>query len=116
MSFYCYGEQFCLQSDQLFRSMKEIADNDSIILQLMAIILMFAKSASIEDSAAAQELVLTNSKQVYEAQSIYTSLLFRYMIQIYPTYYQTVCQYSRLIQKTIQMQMLLRKYQHFFQE
>ncbi|UJR17795.1 hypothetical protein I4U23_004694 [Adineta vaga] len=113
---FCYGEQLYLQFYQLLRSIKKIADNDPIIMQLMTIILMFTRSVSDEDILASQELILKNSKQVFEAQSIYTDLLFRYMMEKYTIYQQVVRQYSQLIQKTIQMQMLAQNYQKFLQE
>ncbi|CAF1196157.1 unnamed protein product, partial [Didymodactylos carnosus] len=116
LSCYCYGKQFDLQFNQLCRSIKKISDDDPIILQLMMVILTFTESMLVEDIVVNEQPVLMNSKQVYEAQSIYLSLLFRYMIEKYATYYQAARQYSRLIQKTIQMPVLLRTYQQLLRE
>ncbi|CAF4639343.1 unnamed protein product, partial [Didymodactylos carnosus] len=113
---YCYGKEFNLQFNQLCRSIKKLTDNDPIILQLMMVILTFTKSMFVEDIVVNEQPALTNSKQVYDAQSLYLSLLFRYMIEKYATYYQAARRYSRLIQKTIQMQMLVRTCQQVLQE
>ncbi|CAF0767017.1 unnamed protein product [Adineta steineri] len=116
LSQYCYGEQLDLASTQLFRSIKNVTDDDPIILQLMLIILTFTKSLSVENIVANEQATFINSKQVDEAQSIYASLLFRYMIKKYSTYYQAARQYSQLIQKILRTQMLIRTFQQFFQE
>ena len=113
---YCYGKQFDLEFNQLCRSIKTISDDDPIILQLMMVIFTFTKVMSVEDIVVHEQPTLVNDKQVYEAQSVYISLLFRYMIKKYAAYYQAARQYSRLIQQTIQMQMLLRTYQQILQE
>ncbi|CAF0816571.1 unnamed protein product [Adineta steineri] len=116
LSQYCYGEQLDSASTQLFRSIKNVTDDDPIILQLMLIILTFTKSLSVENIVENEQSTFMNSKQVDEAQSIYASLLFRYMIKKYSTYYQAARQYSQLIQKILQTQMLIRTFQQFFQE
>ena len=116
LSCYCYGKQLCLQVNQLCRSVKKISDDDPIVLQLMMVILAFTKITSVEDIVVDEQPALINSKQVYEAQSVYLSLLFRYMTEKYSSYYQAARQYSRLIQKTIQMRMLIRTYQQVLQE
>jgi len=116
LSFYCYGEQLTSQLNRLLRSVKEIVENDAIILQLMMIILVFVKGASMGDIVSNQELILFDSEQVYQAQSTYISLLFRYMIKKQSTYDQAVRQYSQLIQKIIQMQMLVQTHQQFLQQ
>ena len=97
-------------------SISKIADNDPMILQLMMTILVFVKTDSAEDAADNRESLLISGRQVFEAQSIYTSLLFRYMMEKYSTYHEAVRRYSQLIQKTIQMQMLARTYQTYLQE
>jgi hypothetical protein len=82
----------------------------------MMVIMIFTKSISVEDIVVNEQSALMNSKQVYEVQSIYTSLLFRYMIEKYSSYYQAARQYSQLIQKIVQMQMSVRTYQQLLQE
>ena len=116
ISEYCYGEPLDSRTTQLFRSITKITDDDPIILQLMMIIMIFAKGISVEDSVTNEDSILLHNKQVYEVQSIYTSLLFRYMIGKYSSYYQAVRQYSQLIQEVIQLQMLIRTYQQFLEE
>lgn len=116
MAYQCYGEQLPVQLNQLYQSTKEIVGDDPLILQLMMIIMVFANNVSVEDIAVSEDVALSNSRQVYQAQSIYTSLLFRYMMGKYSTYDQAVWRYSRLIQKTIQMQMLAQTYRKFLQE
>jgi hypothetical protein len=113
---YGYGKHLNLQSHQLFRSIKKITNEDPVILQLMMVIMIFTKSISVEDIVVNEQSALMNSKQVYEVQSIYTSLLFRYMIEKYSSYYQAARQYSQLIQKIVQMQMSVRTYQQLLQE
>ncbi|CAF1083081.1 unnamed protein product [Didymodactylos carnosus] len=109
LSCYGYGEHLDLQSNQLFRSIKKITDEDPVILQLLMVIMIFTRSISVDDIVADEQPALLNSKQVYEAQSIYTSLLFRYMIEKYSSCYQAARQYSQLIQKIVQMQIRYRK-------
>ena len=116
LSSSCYGKSFDLQVNELLRSTKKIIDDDPIILQLMMVILTFAKINSVEDIAVNEQLAFMNSKQVYEAESIYTSLLFRYMIDKYSTYDQAARRYSQLIQKTVEVKMLVRIYQNFLRE
>ena len=116
LAYYGYGEHLNLQSKQLLRSIKKITEGDPLILQLMMIIMIFTNSASLEDIVVNEKPDLIYTKQVYEAQSIYLSLLFRYMIEKYASYYQAARQYSQLIQKVVQMQMLVRTYQQVLQE
>lgn len=112
----CYGMEVSLQMDQLCRSIKKITDDDPIILQLMIIIMTFVKGNEIEEIIMNEELSLLSNKQVYEGQSTYTSLLFRYMIEKYSGYYQAVRQYSQLIQKIMQTQMLVQTYRKLSRE
>lgn len=116
LSYFCYGEQLHSELNRLLRSLKETADDDPVILQLIMVILVFVKGASAENIVPTEELVLMNSKQVFEVQSSYASLLFRYLMRKNSTYYKAVRQYSQLIQKTIQMQLLVQRYQKFLQE
>ncbi|UJR17948.1 hypothetical protein I4U23_004847 [Adineta vaga] len=116
LSYYCFGDPLELLSTEVLRSIKKITDDDPNILQLMLIILTFAKSVSAEDIVLNEQPILVNSKQVYEIQSIYTNLLFRYMIEKYSTYNQAIRHYSQLIQKILQMQVLIRNYQEFLHE
>lgn len=116
MSCNSYGEQLFSQLKQSLRSLKLIADCDPIILQLLMIIFVFVKGASTEHMIPNEELILTNIKQVCEAESIYTSLLFRYLMQKHANYSQAIRQYSQLIHKIIQMQILVEIHQKFLQE
>ncbi|CAF1469057.1 unnamed protein product [Adineta ricciae] len=113
---YSFGNQIESLSTELFRSIKKITGDDPVIFQLMLVILTFTKSVTAEDLIMNDQPVLVNSKQVYEIQSIYTNLLFRYMLQKYSTYNQATRQYSRLIQKILQIQLLVRTYQEFLHE
>ena len=113
---YCYGEHLQLQGTQLLRSIKKITDEDPVILQLMMIIMIFTNSISVEYIVTNEQPVLMNTEQVYGAQSIYTSLLFRYMIKKYSNYYQAARRYSQLIQKILQIQILVRAHQQLLQE
>jgi hypothetical protein len=78
--------------------------------------MIFTKSVSVEDIVANKQSTFVNSKQFYGVQSIYTSLLFSYMIEKYSSYYEAARRYSQLIQNIVQMQMLVRTYQQLLQE
>jgi len=116
LSFYCFGVEIELLSVELYRSIKELTNDDPIILQLILVILIFTKSVSAEDIVENEQPIVVSSKQVYEAQSIYADLLFRYMIEKYSTYDQAALRYSKLIQKIFQMQLLARAYQEYLRE
>ncbi|CAF0815867.1 unnamed protein product [Adineta steineri] len=84
LSQYCFGKQLDSASTQLFRSIKNVTDDDPIILQLMLIILTFTKSLSVENIVENEQSTFMNSKQVDEAQSIYAKLR-AYIDNVYVT-------------------------------
>ena len=97
------GEQLYSQLHKMFRSIKEITNSDPIILQVIMVILLFAKSILLEDAAINEHLFFQNDKQIFQTQSIYIDLLFRYMVQKFSTYDQAVRQYAQIIHKIVQL-------------
>ncbi|CAF1039905.1 unnamed protein product [Didymodactylos carnosus] len=108
---HCFGEEVPTMVKQLTQSVIDSCNRDPLIMQVMLIVMTFIKGLSTEDITALQEPILYNNKQVFEAQSVYTGLLFRYMIDKYSSYLNAVKKYSQLIEKIMQIQTASRKFQ-----
>jgi hypothetical protein len=74
----CYGYEFNRIVMSILHSLVDIVNKDPIIVQLLMLIMIFSKGLSADDD---QQSILFDGRSVFYAQSKYTDLLFRYLIE-----------------------------------
>ena len=92
-------------------SLQTIIDNDSLIIQMIMLVLIFLKGASINHE---QAWVLFDPASVFSAHLKYIDLLFRYLIDRY-SFDQAVIKMLKIVEQIFKLQADARFYQEKFQ-
>lgn len=103
----CYGYEFSRAAISIFRVVANIINKDPIINQLLMLIMIFSKGLSADDE---QEPTLNDEKSVFYAQSKYTNLLFRYLLQQY-SFEVVAIKMTRITEQLLKMQKVSRDFQ-----
>ena len=93
---------------QWIRTTSQVTQQDSILLQLLLVVLLFSKGMSmIED-----EPPLVDSGAVYHAQSCYIHVIWSYLLSK-RGYEQTVIQFSQLLNQIFHLQAMTHSFRSF---
>jgi hypothetical protein len=106
-----YGYDFHQLYSFHLTTIQNLIDNDSMIIQLLMLVLIFLKGASIYNQ---QRWVLFDLQTVFYAHLKYVDLLFRYLIHRY-SFDRAVIQMMRLIESIFKLQEHARFYQEKIQ-
>ena len=90
----------------ILTSLQQLIDNDQLVVQLLMLVFIFLKGASIYSE---RQWFLNDSKSVFDAHVKYTDLLFRYLIHR-SSYERAVVQMMGLIENTFKLQKHIRFY------
>ena len=105
----CYGYEFHRTVTSIFHILIGIINKDPTITQLLMIIMLFSKGLAADDD---QEPVLNNEQSVFNAQSKYTDLLFRYLMQ-QSSFEVVVTKMTRITEQLLKIQKISRDFQHY---
>jgi hypothetical protein len=105
----CYGYEFNRLFVSVLRTIINVVDKDPVIVQLVMLSMIFLKGLSANDD---QEPVLNDVQRVFHAQSKYTDLLFRYLLQR-SSFDVAVLKMMRIVEVFIKIQRLIRDFQQY---
>ena len=103
----CYGYDFNRSFMSILRTLTELVDGDPIIAQLLMLTMIFLKGLSGNYD---QEPSLKDARRVFHAQSRYTDLLFRYLLDQSPSFDRAVMKMMHLIEVLIKIQRILHEF------
>jgi len=106
MFILCYGYEFNRSFWTVLHTLSNLADKDPIIIQLLILIMILLKGLSADDD---QEPMLNDSQRVFLAQSKFTDLLFRYLIER-SSFNAAVIKMMRIVEVIIKIQRLIRDF------
>ena len=75
----CYGYEFHRAFMLVLHALANLTNKNPIIVQLLMLIMIFSKGSSTNNDG--QGLILNDGDSVFRAQSKYTDLLFRYLME-----------------------------------
>jgi hypothetical protein len=105
----CYGYEFHRIVTSILHVLITIIDKDPIITQLMMIIMIFSKGLSANDD---QEPILNNEKSVFNAQSKYIDLLFRYLME-QSSFAVVTMKITRITEQLLKIQKVSRDFHQY---
>ena len=105
----CYGYEFNRTVTTLLHSLVNLVDRDPIVVQLLMLIVIFAKGASADDD---QEPTLNDPQRVFQAQAKYTDLLFRYLLEK-SSYEKVIVKITQLTEQLLKIQKVSRDFQQY---
>lgn len=88
-------------------TMQNIVDNDTLLIQLLMLVMIFLKGATINNE---QAWTLVDSPSVFHAHLKYVDLLFRYLIERY-AFDRAVIKMLRIVENIFELQTHARFYQ-----
>jgi hypothetical protein len=106
MFILCYGYEFNRSFWTVLHTISNLVDKDPIIVQLLILIMILLKGLSADDD---QEPMLNDSQRVFLAQSKFTDLLFRYLIER-SSFNAAVIKMMRIVEVIIKIQRLIRDF------
>ncbi|CAF3442159.1 unnamed protein product [Rotaria sp. Silwood1] len=105
----CYGYEFNRIAMSIFHALTSIVNKDPIITQLLMLIMIFSKGLSANDD---QEPLLNDEKRVFYAQSKYTDLLFRYLME-QSSFEVVIIKMTHIIQQLLKIQKISRDFRQY---
>ncbi|UJR23930.1 hypothetical protein I4U23_026902 [Adineta vaga] len=105
----CYGYEFNRTIMSILHILVNIVNKDPIIVQLLMLIAIFSKGLSSGDE---QEPILNDQYSVYNAQSKYIDLLFRYLLQK-SSFEIVVVKMTRITEQLMKIQKVMRDFQQY---
>ena len=103
-----YGYELNRAFMSVLHKISDVIEGNSVILQLIISMTIFLKGLSKHHE---QESTLDDSRFIFYAQSKYTDLLFRYLIERY-SLENTVKKFIRIIDVIHKMQDIIKDFQH----
>lgn len=105
----CYGYEFNREFLDILHEVSQIVHKDSIIAQLLLLIMIFSKGLSANDD---HQPCLIDNQYVYRIQSKYIDLLFRYFLDK-SSFNQTLRQFIRINQILIRIQRITKDFHRY---
>lgn len=103
----CYGYDFVRTYLSVLHAIANLVEHDSTIVQLLMMTMIFLKGLS---GNVEQEPSLNDGHSVFHAQSTYTDLLFRYLIDK-SSFNDAVIKMMRIVEILIKIQKVTRDFQ-----
>ncbi|CAF3279362.1 unnamed protein product [Rotaria socialis] len=104
----CCGYQFNRVVLSIFHALNSIINKDPIMTQLLMIVMIFSKGLSANDDD--DEQLLNDRTCIFNAQSKYTDLLFRYLME-QSSFELAVIKMTRIIEQLLKIQIVARDFQ-----
>jgi hypothetical protein len=105
----CYGYEFNQFVMSILHVLSNLINKDPIIIQLLMLIMIFSKGLSADDD---QEPILNDERSVFNAQSKYTDLLFRYLMEG-SSFEIVAVKITRVMEQILKIQKLLRDFKQY---
>jgi hypothetical protein len=104
----CYGYEFNRAVMSILHVLVNLINKDPSVTQLLMIIMIFSKGLSADDDD--QEPLLNDEQRVFNAQSKYTDLLFRYLMEK-SSFESVAIKMMRITEQLIKIQQVFRDFQ-----
>jgi hypothetical protein len=108
----CYGYEFSRAVMSILHVMFNLINKDPIITQLIMLIMIFSKGLSADDD---QEPILNDEQRVFNAQSKYTDLLFRYLMEK-SSFEIVAIKMTRITEQLLKIQKVSRDFQQYLKD
>ncbi|CAF2892764.1 unnamed protein product [Rotaria sp. Silwood2] len=105
----CYGYEFSRTVMPIFHALANIVNKDPIITILLMLIMIFSKGLSANED---QEPLLHDEKRVFYAQSKYTDLLFRYLME-QSSFEEVTIKMTHVMEQLLKTQKVSRDFQQY---
>ncbi|CAF1125607.1 unnamed protein product [Rotaria sordida] len=105
----CYGYEFNKTVMSIFHVLANIINKDPIIIQLLMLIMIFSKGLSANDD---HEPLLNDERHVFYAQSKYTDLLFRYLME-QSSFEVVIMKITHIIEQLLKIQKVSRDFRQY---
>jgi hypothetical protein len=105
----CYGYEFNRAFMSILNVLVNLIKKDTLITQLLMVIMIFSKGLSADND---QEPILNDEKSVFNAQSKYTDLLFRYLMES-SSFEIVAIKMIRITEQLLKIQKVSRDFQHY---
>jgi hypothetical protein len=108
----CYGYEFNRAVMSILHALVSLINKNPIITQLLMLIMIFSKGLSADDD---QEPILNDEKSVFNAQSKYTDLLCRYLMEG-SSFEVVTMTMTRLTEQLLKIQKVSRDFQQYLKD
>ncbi len=105
----CYGYELNRTVMSILHVLVNLFKKDEIVVQLLMLIMIFSKGVSADSE---QEPMLKDEQRVYNAQSKYTDLLVRYLLQR-SSFEDVAIKMARITEQILKIQKVLRDFQQY---
>lgn len=105
----CYGYEFNRNAMSIFHVLSSIVNKDPVITQLLMLVTIFSKGVSANYD---QEPVLNDTNHVFNAQSKYIDLLFRYLMEQF-SFETVVTKMIRIVEQLLKIQKFVSDFQNY---
>lgn len=102
----CYGDAALQRFTSVIHALHEILACDSTSAQLLMLMMIFLKGWSLDEDQAP---ILIDGKRVFQAQSKYTDLFFRYLLSKFPVE-TAAMKMTRVLDQMLKMQSISQDY------
>ena len=106
----CYGYEFNRAVMSVLHALDKLINKNPIIMQLLMLVITFSKGFLADDDD--HQPILNDDRRVFQAQSKYLDLLFRYMMEHF-SFEDATMKMIRITQQLFQIQKLLRDFQQY---
>lgn len=105
----CFGYEFNQAAMSLLHALVALVNRDPLVVQLLMLIMIFSKGLSADDD---QQPILLDPQSVFRAQSKYTDLLFRYLMEK-NAFERVIDKMTRITELLLKIQRVSRDFQQY---